>query len=255
MSENRNWLEITSKRHFIECVKGIMPSAIPPIYIMCHPEHEPIRYQLLVSQLPTRGIPIDTIHWVRGPWGSELKSEDFFKVYDPFQSRFGMSIALSSKSAALLRGEVSLVLSFYTGLCEALDTYPDQDTFIFFESDVVLRPDFMERLEILLQDPQPWDYISLGEGVGTRPDGVSSYFAPTTLFTPPHKFVFRCTDSMLLRRSFLEKLRQTLLPCRECLDWELNIQAMVHRAVSLWADPPLVEPGSGRWRSLSLLPG
>ena len=221
-----------------------------PIFIMCHPEHEPIRYQLLLSQL--KNIP--NIHWVRGPWGSELKSEDFFKVYDPFRPRFGFSTALSFKSAALLRGEVSLVLSFYKALCEALETYPDQDKFIFFESDVVLRPDFLERLETILADDKPWDYISLGEGVGTRPV-AQSYFAPTSLFTPPHHFVFRCTDSMLLRRSFLEKLRQTLLPCRECLDWELNIQAMVHKAVSLWADPPLVEPGSGRWRSATLLPG
>lgn len=224
-----------------------------PIFILCHPEHEPIRYQLLVSQLPSRGI--HKVHWVRGPWGSDLKTEDFFKVYDPFRPRFGFSTALNFKSAALLRGEVSLVLSFYTGLCEALDTYPEQQTFIFFESDVVLRPDFMERLEVVLADDKPWDYISLGEGVGTRPVGASSYFAPTTLFTPPHQFVFRCTDSMLLRRSFLEKLRATLLPCRECLDWELNFQMLAHRGISLWADPPLVEPGSGRWRSASLLPG
>ena len=227
---------------------------------MCHPEHEPIRYQLLLRQLKRTEVPIDRIHWVRGPWGSELTSADFFKVYDPFRPRFGMTTALSFKSAALLRGEVSLVLSFYTALCEALEAYKDQDTFIFFESDVVLREDFMERLETVLKDANgiadgKWDYISLGEGVGTRPAGATSYFAPTTLFTPPHQFVFRCTDSMLFRRSFLEKLRQTLLPCRECLDWELNIQAMLHRGVSLWADPPLVEPGSGRWRSASLLPG
>lgn len=229
-----------------------------PIYILCHPEHEPIRYQLLLSQLKNiSNIPnIPKIHWVRGPWGSELKSEDFFKVYDPFRPRFGMTNALCFKSAALLRGEVSLVLSFYTALCEALETYPEQQAFIFFESDVVLRPDFMERLKAILADPRPWDYISLGEGVGTRPVGASpSYFAPTTLFTPPHQFVFRCTDSMLLSRSFLEKLRGSLLPCRECLDWELNIQMLVHKGISLWADPPLVEPGSGRWRSLSLLPG
>jgi len=226
---------------------------LPPIYIMCHPEHEPIRYQLLLSQLKKRGL---NVIWVRGPWGSELTSEEFFNAYDPFRPRLGMGMGLCFKSAALLRGEVSLVLSFYTALCQALAEHPAQDTFIFFESDVVLRPDFTERLDAILKDQRPWDYISLGEGVGTRPVGASpSYFAPTTLFTPPHQFVFRCTDSMLLRRSFLEKLRKTLLPCRECLDWELNVQAIVHKAVSLWADPPLVEPGSGRWRSLSLLPG
>jgi len=228
--------------------------SIPPIFIMCHPEHEPIRYQLLVSHLPKRGIPIESVVWVRGPWGSEITTADFFKVYDPFRPRYGFSQALSFKSAALLRGEVSLNLTFYTAICQALDNY-ENDIFIFFESDVVLRSDFMERLQDVLATKEPWDYISLGEGVGTRPEGAKSYFAPTTLSKAPNEFVFRCTDSMIFRRSFLEKLRQTFLPFRECLDWELNFQMLLHKGVSLWADPPLVEPGSGRWRWASLLPG
>jgi hypothetical protein len=202
---------------------------------------------------------MERVHWVRGPWGSEITTEDFFKVYEPFLCRYGFNTGLSFKSAGLLRGEVSLVLSFYMALCEALDKYPEEDKFIFFESDVVLREDFMARFEVVLNESGKtgdWDYISLGEGVGTRPkDAEFSYFGATRLFTPHHQFVFRCTDSMLIRRSFLEKLRRTLLPFRECLDWELNFQMILHKGKSLWVDPPLVEPGSGRWRFLSLLPG
>jgi hypothetical protein len=224
---------------------------------MCHPEHEPIRYQLLLSHLPKRGIPLEVVHWVRGPWGSEICTEDFLKVYDPFNGRHGFNTAMSFKSAALLRGEVSLVLSFYLAIQQALAK--EGNMFLFFESDVVLREDFLERLQTVLDESSKvdkWDYISLGEGVGTRPKGAEfSYFAPTKLYSPDHQFVFRCTDSMLIGRSFLEKLRLTLLPFRECLDWELNFQMLLHRGVALWADPPLVEPGSGRWRSLSLLPG
>ena len=223
---------------------------------MCHPEHEPIRYQLLLSHLPKCRIPLDAVHWVRGPWGSEISAEDFMKVYDPFNGRHGFGMAMSFKSAALSRGEVSLVLTFYVAIQQALAQ--EGDMFLFFESDVVLRADFLERLESVLNEcsMREWDYISLGEGVGTRPKGAEfSYFAPTKLYSPDHQFVFRCTDSMLIRRSFLEKLRLTLLPFRECLDWELNFQMILHRGVALWADPPLVEPGSGRWRSLSLLPG
>jgi hypothetical protein len=227
-----------------------------PILIMCHPEYEPIRYQLLRSHLPKRGIPLDRVHWVRGPWGSELSSEDIFKVYDPFHRPYGFDTALCFKSAALLKGEVSLVLTFLQAIEDALKM--PNDIFIFFESDVVLREDFLSRFEDVLKgvDGKPWDYISLGEGVGTRPKGHDfSYFAPTRLFTPEHQFVFRCTDSMVFRRSFLEKIRQTLPRFRECLDWEMNFQMLLHKGTSLWADPPLVEPGSGRWRSLSLLPG
>jgi hypothetical protein len=229
---------------------------LPPIFIMCHPEHEPIRYELLVSQLPKRGIPLEAVHWVRGPWGSEISTEDFLKVYDPFIVRHGFNVAMSFKSAALLRGEVSLVLSFYLAIQQALAQKGDM--FLFFESDVVLREDFLERLQTVLDEASKvdkWDYISLGEGVGTRPKGAEfSYFAATKLYPPDHQFVFRCTDSMLIGRSFLEKLRLTLLPFRECLDWELNFQILIHRGVALWADPPLVEPGSGRWRNVSLLP-
>ena len=227
---------------------------LPPIFILCHPEYETIRYQLLLSHLPKCGIPLDAVNWVRGRWGSELSATDVLKVYEPFDGRHGFNMAMSFKSAALLRGEVSLVLSFYMAIQEALKT--PGDIFLFFESDVVLRADFLERLETVLNDSREWDYISLGEGVGTRPKGAEfSYFAPTKLYAPDHQFVFRCTDSMLFRRSFLEKLRQTLLPFRECLDWELNFQMLLHRGVALWADPPLVEPGSGRSRILSLLPG
>jgi hypothetical protein len=223
---------------------------------MCHPEYEPIRYQLLLSHLPKCGIPLDAIHWVRGPWGSEISAADVLKVYDPFYGRHGFSMAMSFKSAALLRGEVSLVLTFYVAIQQALKT--SGEIFLFFESDVVLRADFLERLESVLNESstREWDYISLGEGVGTRPRGADfSYFTPTRLYQPDHQFVFRCTDSMLFRRSFLEKLQRTLLPFRECLDWELNFQMLLHRGVALWADPPLVEPASGRWRAVSLLPG
>jgi hypothetical protein len=230
---------------------------LPPVYILCHPEYEPIRYQLLLSHLPKRGIPLEKVHWVRGPWGTEITSEDFFKVYDPFRSRYGLSTALSFKSAGLLRGEVSLVLTFYKAIQDILQTPGNpNDIVMIFESDVILREDFLERLELVLKDVREWDYISLGEGVGTRPkDAGFSYFSETKLYSPDHQFVFRCTDSMLFRRSFLEKLRQTLLPFRECLDWELNVQMLLHRGISFWADPPLVEPGSGRSRTLSLLPG
>jgi hypothetical protein len=228
---------------------------LPNIYIMCNPRHEQKRYQQLLKHLPARGIPLEKLRFVDGPWGSEISSDTYFGVYDPYTIRFGLEKALSFKAARLLKAEVSLVLSFHKAVLMALNDSVEKA--IFFESDVILREDFLDRLKTVLENSanDKWDYISLGEGVGTRPHGHSpSYFSETKLYLPPHQFVFRCCDSMLLRRSFLEKLSQTLLPFRECLDWELNIQMLAHRGTSLWVDPPLVEPGSGRSRTLSLLP-
>ena len=226
---------------------------LPNVYVLCNPEYEPIRYQLLLKHLPARGIPLEKVKFVHGPWGSEINSDTYFGVYDPYNTRFGSEIALCFKAARLLKAEVSLILSFHKAIRMALED--GVESAIFFESDVILREDFLPRLKDVLEGASEWDYISLGEGVGTRPPGHDpSYFGPTKLYGAPHQFVFRCCDSMLLRRSFLEKLSQTLIPFRECLDWEMNIQMMVHQGKSVWVDPPLVEPGSGRWRTLSLLP-
>ena len=223
---------------------------------MCNPEHEPIRYQFLLKHFPSRGIPLDRVKWVRGPWGSELTSQQFFEHYDPFDKHLGISHALSFKSAALLRAEVSLILTFREAVRQALeDGHPHV---IIFESDVLLRDDFLERLAVVLADAKnrQWDYISLSEGVGTRPNGHNpSYFGPTKLYDPPWQWVFRCGDSNLLCRSFLMKLSQGLEHVRECLDWELNAQIIAFGGKALWVDPPLVEPGSGRWRFISQLPG
>lgn len=231
-------------------------SWLPPIFIMCHPEHEPIRYKILCDHLPRRGIPLDKVTWVRGPWGSELTTSQYFTDYDPYDARFGSRMALSFKAAGLLRGEVSLVLTFKEVIWQTLCT--NAEIFLVFESDIVLREDFLPRLKDVLEKAKgkTWHYISLGEGVGTRPAGHHpSYFAPTELYEPGTPFPFRCTDSMLFHRQFLETLEQTLKHFRECLDWELNVQMQAVRGKALWADPPLVEPGSGRWRFLSLLPG
>jgi GR25 family glycosyltransferase involved in LPS biosynthesis len=231
---------------------------LPHMYILCNPQKEPIRYQFLKGHFEKRKLPDEKIHWVQGIWGSELTSEIIYSAYDPFHHRFGMKHNLSLQSLALSRGEMSLILTFYQAMRQILAD--GHDTVIVFESDVFLREDFLERLQSVLKEGSAaensdWDYISLGEGVGTRPKDCNwSYFAETKLYSPPHEFVFRCCDSMLFRRKFLEKVVTTFLPVRECLDWEMNVQMMIHRGVARWADPPLVEPGTGRGRYSSSLP-
>lgn len=229
---------------------------IPHIFVMCHPQYEAARYNFLQSHFKKRGIPKEKIHYVWTLWGHELTPELVSKLYDPFRHRFGIKHNLSQQSTALSRGELSLMLTFREVMRQVLEG--GYDHVIVFESDVVLRDDFLPRLKDVLIDAagKTWDYISLGEGVGTRPHELafSTYFTESKLYKPPHQWVFRCCDSMLLHRGFLEKVSNTFLPCRECLDWEMNVQAMIHRATCWWADPPLAEPSTGRHRYMTSLP-
>lgn len=230
---------------------------LPPIFIMCNPEKEPIRYQSLLRQFERAGIPKGAYEFVHDVWGTDLTSKEYFEFYDPFKPRYGFSTALCWKAAALTPGEVSLMRTFRLVIEKALAT--GADSVLVFESDIFLRGDFLERFAQVckeLEGDEAWDYVSLGEGVWTRPKGreVASYFDETKLYPPFHQWVFRCCDSMLLRRKFLERLQKTFTPWRECLDWEMNFQMLLHRGKSLWADPPLCEPGTGRHRYGSSLP-
>jgi hypothetical protein len=230
------------------------PSQIDHVFLLANPRREKERCDRLIPHCIERGIPPICLSVCAPTWGDELSSEQIFRHYDPF-CRPNIP-TLSFKSRCLSKGEISLVLNFAQAALFSIQQ--KFKTVILLESDVWLRPDFVERLHQILQDAETtgkeWDYISLGEGARTRPEKAPfSMFCPTRLYSPPHQFVFRCTDSMLFRVHFLEKIMGTLFPFRECLDWELNLQAMVHKAKSWWADPPLAEQGTACNRVVTTL--
>jgi hypothetical protein len=225
---------------------------IDKIYVLVHPEYEKERFTRLQHHIASVGLPKEKVAYGAATWGSELSASTVFTVWDPFL-RPGVP-NLTWKSRCLSKGEISLVMNFFAAISDAVKH--DYKTIIILESDVYLRNDFVPRMNDLWKDLSgAWDFVSLGEGIGTRPNEVpASYWATTRCYSPPHEFVFRCTDSMLFRVEFLRKVVQTLLPFRECLDWELNYQIALHRGKAFWADPPLAEQGSSRCREPSLLP-
>lgn len=229
------------------------PEAVKAVYVLCHPVREKERYDRLMPHLASVGIPADRIRVCAPTWGSELTVEQIFTAYNPYLQR-GLP-AFTFKAAGLTRAEISLGINF--AMC-VLDTVQREDDglIITLESDVWLRDDFVPRLNDLLADAiNPWDFISLGEGVGTRPPGApASYYAPTKAYKPPHQWVFRCTDSMLFSTGYLRRLATTVMPFKEIIDWEMNYQLMRHKGVALWADPPLAEQGTCNARMLSSLP-
>ena len=230
------------------------PDAVKAIYVLCHPLKEKERYERLIPHLLSRGLPADRIRPWAPTWGSDLTVEQIFSAYNPYLDR---SIpTFSFKGANLTRGEISLGINFATAVFDVVRRN-EQGLIMVLESDIWLRTDFVERLTDLLADTvgRPWDYLSLGEGVGTRPPKAPpSYYAPTRAYVPPHQWVFRCTDSMLFSTEYLRRLSQTILPFKEIIDWEMNFQLMLHRGKALWADPPLAEQGTCYSRLITTLP-
>lgn len=223
---------------------------------MCNKEKESKRYQRLIPHLLMRGIPQTALKVCAPTWGDTLDNSTIFKVYDPFLVR-GNLPAFTFKAQRLTKGEISLILNFFACIQNAATDLSGDEAIIVLESDVFLRRDFVPCLNDLFADisGQEWDYISLSEGVGTRPPECDkSYYAKTKGYTPPHQWVFRCCDSMILHRRFVEKLAKTLIPFKECLDWEMNFQLMLHGGKAIWADPPLVEQGTSYCRMDTTLP-
>ena len=229
------------------------PSEIEKVYIICHNVKEKERYERLVKHLNEVGIPDSVIEFCAPVWGDELTNEIIFNVYDPFLVR--PVPTLTFKGRGLSKGEISLALNFYSCIQDAVEH--KYKKIITLESDIWLRDDFISCLKDLLEDvkEKSWDYISLGEGVGTRPsDAPKSYYSKTKAYNPPHECVYRCTDSMMFQLEYLEKLIQTFIPFREIIDWEMNFQNLIHKGKALWADPPLAEQGTCYNRLITSLP-
>lgn len=229
------------------------PSEIDAVFILAHKDKEKNRYERLQTHFESHGVPKDKIIFCAPTWGDQLSNSLIFGAYDPF-CRQGMPI-LTFKARSLSKGEISLVLNFYAACQTALQR--GFKKILIFESDTWLRESFLPRFNDLLADvkDKEWDYISLGEGARTRPKEVekTSMYSPTKAYPPNHQFVYRCTDSMLFKVEYLAKILPTLIPFRECLDWELNVQSMSAKGKSLWADPPLAEQGTAVGRQETTL--
>lgn len=227
------------------------PDAIKAVYVLCHPVKEKERYDRLMPHLKAVGIPEDRIRVCAPTWGTDLTVEQIFTAYNPYLDR-GVP-AFTFKASGLSRGEISLGINFAMAVFDSVKR--GDGIVITLESDVWLRDDFVPRLVELLADAKDWDFISLGEGVGTRPvNHLTSYYGPTKAYQPPHKWVFRCTDSMMFTTDYLRRLSKTVLPFKEIIDWEMNYQLMLHKGVALWADPPLAEQGTCNARLMTSLP-
>lgn len=228
-------------------------SELDHIYLLGNREHEPKRVERVLKELEKHGAPESKITVTAPTWGTKLTSKECFDVYDPWLERNFPCFVF--KSRALTRGEISLVLNFYSAVKDACSK--GYERIMVLESDVMFRSDFGERIEALMKLAKDveWDYISLSDGVGTHTKDMQfgDWYMPQMLKPAGSPFPFRCTDSMIFSRRFLENLNKTLIPFRDCLDWELNYQHYLHGARVWWAEPHLIEQGTQKRVEVSIL--
>lgn len=163
---------------------------------------------------------------------------------------------MNFKCRWLLKGEISLVLNFYSAIRDAYQQ--GYQKIMVLESDVRLRDDFGARFTelMLIAERLNWSYISLSDGVGTHSEGGTSFYEKQDLKRPREgqKYApFRCTDSMVFNRAFIEFLAANLLPFRDCLDWELNSRILEFGGEAYWAEPHLIEQATQKRMAASSL--
>jgi len=220
---------------------------IPGVYVICHSEKENTRFRRIIPNMIVRGIPKESLRFIAPTWADNLDDKTIFNIYDPYLNR-GHLPPFTFKAACLSKGEISLMLNFYSAISHAIDNNREDQATLIFESDSYLRRDFVPRLNKILLDLSgtEWDYVSLGEGNSIRPSGTEkSYYGEQAIYEPTQLWVLRSCDSMLFSGKFLKRLVTTFLPFRESLDWELNFQLALHKGKALWADPPITEARSG----------
>ena len=147
------------------------PSIVEKVYVICHNVKEKERYERLVNHLNDVGIPNSVIVFWAPIWGDQLTNDIIFSVTDPFLPKPINPFSFKSKN--LSKGEISLTLNIFTAMRDASDK--NYSNIIILESDVFLRNDFVERLNQIVDDVKnkEWGYISLSEGVGSRPSNVN----------------------------------------------------------------------------------
>jgi hypothetical protein len=222
------------------------PAPIDHCYILCNPAKEPDRARYLTNWLQENRI--DPACYTLGTYcyGSDpfFQTDDVWKMYDPWSTRFGRRIG-NSFGRNMKPAELSLILNFAAAAKQAVDA--KHEIVMILESDVIFFDGFFDNLKAAMQklEGRSWDFLSLSASANLRPNRKDApaeelWFPP--LFSYYHT---RCTDSMVFRVEMLDKILRTIFPCVEPLDWELNFQLSLHKSNSLWLDPPIMRQASG----------
>lgn len=223
------------------------PEPIDHVYILCDAAKEPDRAAYLVKWLSDHAIDSSAYTMVLDTYGSDayFQTKAVWDSYDPWSTLHGRK-PLNFNTTNLKPTELSLLWNWASVARRAV--LANHSIVLILESDVIFCDDFMNCFNIALSALEhetrgAWDFLSLSASAAITPQAIYQgkyWYSPNR---PEHPT--RCTDSMVFRVPLLAKILDTLFPCAEALDWELNFQLTLHKARCFWLHPPVLRQGSG----------
>jgi hypothetical protein len=226
---------------------NMFPNPIDHVYILCDPAREPERAAYLEDWFRRHAIDPRTYTMVLDTYGSDayFQTKAVWEHYDAWSTAHGRR-PLNFNTTNLKPTELSLIWNWAAVARRAV--LAGHRVVLIFESDVLFCDDFLAKFTAALaalehETGGAWDFLSLSASAGLTPTAPH----PGRLWYPPNHPMLptRCTDSMVFRVPMLAKILETLFPCAEALDWELNFQLVLHNARSWWLHPPVTRQGSG----------
>lgn len=226
------------------------PQPIDHVYILCDPQKEPDRASYLQQWLMRHQIDPTTYTMVLDTYGNDafFQSKAVWDSYDPWSTLHGRR-PLNFNTTNLKPTELSLIWNWAAVARRAV--LAGHKVVLILESDVLFCEDFLGRFTTALaalehQTGGAWDFLSLSASAAIVPHAAQAG-GQGRLWYPPNRpdHPTRCTDSMVFRVPLLAKILDTLFPCAEALDWELNFQLTLHKARTYWLHPPVTMQGSG----------
>jgi hypothetical protein len=223
------------------------PQPIDHVYILCDPTKEPDRATYLQQWLISHQIDPASYTMVLDTYGSDafFQTKAVWDSYDPWSTAHGRK-PLNFNTTNLKPTELSLIWNWAAVARRAV--LAQHRVVLILESDVLFCEDFLNHFAAAMaalehQTAGCWDFLSLSASAAIVPHSVQPgkfWYTPNNPELPT-----RCTDSMVFRVPMLAKILDTLFPCAEALDWELNFQLTLHKARAYWLHPPVTRQGSG----------
>ena len=203
------------------------------VYIICSEKYESERYAEWNAWLSDNDIKGNISFY---KWGTELTQEEI----DQYVVRDGTLEKLYPwrTNYPIRPSEASIGINFINIFKDAyLNGY---NKILTLESDVILHPDFINRINEILKVTESIDFnaLSIGCGMGYRiqSDSGQNIIASVNQF--------RCADSLVFTRTAINYFYNNLKQIRLPVDEEFT-QAVQRKELSVyWLEPPITVQGS-----------